>query len=159
MATRLPSDDLARLASTLHDVAEHQRRAPEPADKAHQGRVPRLRRFDQRQAPPIRLEYAIYALQRARDDAATSTDLAKLTRDRMRPEDVESLLGHLERDGYVMRGLQDVRISGRGREARNEIERETDRVYFAPWPEIDAGWVRDRLEALTATLTPHPPIA
>lgn len=175
---RLPSDDLARLASTLHDVAERQRRAPEPTDKAHQDRVPRLRRFDQRQTPLIQLEYALYALQRARDDAhiaawrvagfrgpalallshvwagdaSTGTDLLKLNRHRMRPEDVQSLLDDLERNGFVTRRGQDVSISGRGREARDQIERETDRVYLAPWPEIDAGWVRDRLEALTAAL-------
>ena len=43
-------------------------------------------------------------------------------------------------------------ITARGREARDEIERETDRVYVAPWQELDGEWVRDRLEALTAAL-------
>lgn len=173
---RLPFDDLTRLASTLHDVAERQRLAPEPDDKAHQDRVPRLRRFDQRQAPPIQLEYALYALQRARDDAhiaawraagfrgpalallsyvwagdaSTSTGLMELTRDRMRPEDTAALLGDLERDGYVTLEFPAVTITNRGREVRDEIERETDLVYFAPWPDIDAGWVRDRLLTLTA---------
>lgn len=173
---RLPPDDLERLASTLHHVAERQRLAPEPADKAHQDRVPRLRRFDQRPAPSIQLEYALYALQRARDDAhiaawraagfrgpalallshvwagdaLTSTGLMELTRDRMRPEDVVALLDALQRDGYVTRRSQDVKITDHGREVRDEIERETDRVYFAPWPTIDIGWVRDRLETLTA---------
>ena len=50
-----------------------------------------------------------------------------------------------------------VTITGHGREVRDAIERETDRVYFAPWPVIDAGWVRGRLEALAAALTPQPP--
>lgn len=183
---RLPPNDLARLASTLHDVAERQRRAPEPADKAHQDRVSRLRRFDQRQTPPIQLEYALYALQRARDDAhiaawraaglqgpelellsrvwageaSTSAELVELTRDRMHlhPEDVATLLDKLERDGYVVLDFQAVTISGRGRAVRDEIERETDRMYFAPWPEMDAEWVCNRLEALTAALTPQPPL-
>jgi len=181
----LQSDDLTRLASTLEDVAERQRWTPEPADKAHQERVPRLRRFDQRQAPPIQLEYALYALQRARDDAhitawraagfqgpalellshlwagsaSTSADLVKLTCDRMRQEDVEALLGELECDGFVTRRVREVRITGHGRAARDEIERETDRVYFAPWPEMDAGWVHDRLDTLTATLASHSPTA
>ncbi len=179
---RLPPDDLAQLASTPHDIAERQRRAPEPADKAHQDRVPRLRRFDQRQAPPMQLEYALYALQRARDDAhiaawrvvgfrgppfellsrvwardaSTITGLVELTRDRMRPEDVAALLDELECDGYVTLQFSAVTIIGRGRDVRDAIERETDRVYFAPWPEIDAGWVRSRLEALAAALTPQP---
>lgn len=179
---RLPPDDLARLASTLHDIAEAQRRAPEPADKAHQDRVPRLRRFDQRQAPPIQLEYALYALQRARDDAhiaawraagfrgpplallsrvwagdaSTSAELVELTRDRMRPEDVAALLAELERDGYVVLGFPAVTISPRGREVRDEIERETDRVYFAPWQNTDAGWVTGRLETLVSDLSRQP---
>ncbi len=74
----------------------------------------------------------------------------ELTRDRMRPEDVVALLDALQRDGYVTRRSQDVKITDHGREVRDEIERETDRVYFAPWPTIDIGWVRDRLETLTA---------
>jgi hypothetical protein len=176
---RLPPDDLARLASTLSDIAERQRRAPEPTDKAHQDRVPRLRRFDQRQTPPIQLEYALYALQRARDDAhiaawrtagfrgpplellsrvwagdaSTVAELVELTRDRMRPEDVVALLDELARDGYVALQFPAVTITGRGRDVRDAIERETDRVYFAPWPEIDAGWVCGRLEALAVAIT------
>lgn len=182
---RLPPVDLERLAATLDDVAERQRLAPEPADKAHQDRVPRLRRFDQPQAPPVQLEYALYALQRARNDAhiaawrgagfrgpalallshvwagdaSTTAGLMELVRDRMRPDDVMTLLDALERDGYVTRRSQDVMITDRGREVRGEIERETDRVYFAPWPDIDAGWVRDRLETLTAALSPKHPLA
>ena len=179
---RLPPRDLARLASTLHDLAERQRRAPEPADKAHQNLVPRLRRFDPRQAPPFQLEYALYALQRARDDAhiaawrasgfrgpaiellsrvwsgdaSTSAELVGLTQDRMRPKDVAALLDDLERDGYVALELPVVTITDRGREARDAIERETDRLYFAPWGEFDAEWVRDRLEALTSALIDQP---
>ena len=174
----LPPDGLARLASTLHDVAERQRLAPEPADKAHQDRVPRLRQFDQRQIPPVQLEYAMYALQRARDDAhiaawrgagfqgpalallshvwagdaSATSGLMELTRERMRPEEIAALLDDLEHDGYLTRRSQDVKITDRGREVRDEIERETNRMYFAPWPDIDAGWVRERLEALTANL-------
>lgn len=180
---RLPSDDLTRLASTLGNIAERQRRAPEPADKAHQDRVPRLRQFDQRQEPPIQLEYALYALQRARDDAhiaawravgcqgsalellsqlwagnaSTMAELVSLNRDRIPPEDVTSLLDGLASDGYVALQRPETMITARGREVREEIERETDRMYSAPWPDIDAAWVRDPLEALAAGLTPEPP--
>ena len=181
----LPPNDLARLAPTLHDIAERQRRAPEPADKAHQDRVPRLRRFDPRQAPPMQLEYALYALQRARDDAhiaawraagfrgppfellsrvwagaaATIAELVEQTRGRMRAEDVAALLDELERGGYVTLQGAAVTITGRGRNVRDAIERETDRVFFAPWPAIDAGWVCGRLEALAAALSPQAPLA
>lgn len=176
---RLPPDELARLAATLHDVAERLRQAPEPAAKAHGERIARLRRFDDREDDPVRLEYALYALWMARDDAhnaawraagfrgppfellsrvwagdaSTREQLIELTRGSMRPEDVEMLLGELERDGYLVLRFPAVEITGRGRRVRDAIERETDRVYFAPWPALDAGWVRGRLEALVAALS------
>jgi len=179
---RLPPDDLERLAATMHDIAERQHRAPEPVDKAQQDVVPRLRRLDPRRTPPILLEYALYALQRARDDAhiaawraagfrgpalellsriwagnaATIAELAEQTRGRMQLEDVAALLDELARDGCVSIQPPAVTITSRGRDVRDAIERETDRVYFAPWPKIDAGWVRDRLEAVAAALAASP---
>ncbi len=76
----------------------------------------------------------------------------------MRPEDVAELLDELEHDGYVMLQLPAVTITSRGRDVRNAIERETDRVYFAPWPEIDVEWVRDQLEAVATAFAPQPPL-
>ena len=175
---RLPPDELERLSLTLSDIAERLLRAPEPADKAHQARLPRLRRFDDRQTPPVQLEYALYALWMARDDAhnaawrakgfrgppfdllsrvwagdaSTIAELVEQTRDSMRPEDVEALLDQLERDRYVTITWPNVALTGRGREVRDAIETETDRVYFAPWPALDAEWVRGRLETLVAGL-------
>ncbi len=175
---RLPPDELERLSLTLSDIAERLLRAPEPADKAHQARLPRLRRFDDRQTPPVQLEYALYALWMARDDAhnaawrakgfrgppfdllsrvwagdaSTIAELVEQTRDSMHPEDVEALLDQLERDRYVTITWPNVALTGRGREVRDAIETETDRVYFAPWPALDAEWVRGRLETLVAGL-------
>jgi hypothetical protein len=128
----------------------------------------------------VQLEYALYALQRARDDAhiaawraagfggpslellsrvwagtSTITELVEHIRGRMRAEDVTALLDDLERDGYVSVKYQAVTISNRGRDVRDAIERETDRVFFAPWPDIDAAWVAEQLEALGASLSPH----
>lgn len=149
----LPSDDLARLAATLHNIAERQRLAPEPPEKAHQDRVPRLRRFDGPQTPPVLLEHALYALQRARDDAhiaawqtagfrgpplellsriwagdaATVAELVALTHDRMRPEDVTALLEELAHDGPVVGDGAPVTITDRGQTVSAGIERETDR--------------------------------
>jgi hypothetical protein len=177
---RLLPDDLSRLASTLSDLAERLRQAPEPAIKAHQERVPRLRRFDQRQTPSVRLEYALYALQRARDDAHIAAwraagfrgpplellsrvwagasmiaELVEQARGRMRAEDVAALVDELDRDGLLSLEDPAVTITERGRAVRDAIERETDRVFFAPWPAIDAEWVVDQLEALGASLSPH----
>jgi hypothetical protein len=174
----LAPNDLARLALTLTDVTDRQRQAPEPVDKSHQDRVPRLQRFDTRQDPAIQLEYAIYALQRARDDAhisawraagfngsalallshiwagdvSTSTELLDLTQGRMRPQDVEALIAGLRADGYIAFDRPIVTITEHGRAARDAIEHETNRVYFAPWPAIDAEWVRGQLEILVTAL-------
>ncbi len=174
----LPSDDLVRLAATLHDVTERQRLASEPTDKAQQDRVPRLRRYDPRQTPSVQLEHALYALQRARDDAhmaawraaqfegpafdllsrvwsgdaSTVAELVERCRVRMGSEDVRRLVDELHRDGYLALDLPVVTITQHGRTVRDAIERETDRVYFAPWPPIDAEWVRDRLEVLVTGL-------
>lgn len=175
---QLPPDDLAQLAAILDDVAERQRLAPEPADKTQQNRVPRLRRFDPRQTPAVRLEYALYALQRARDDAHIAAwraagfrgpDLDLLSRlwagdaatpsvlefqmgDRMQPDAVAAGLEQLARAGHVTLDGTAVTITDRGRSVRDAIEQETDRVYFAPWPELDATWVRDRLHELATAL-------
>jgi len=66
-----------------------------------------------------------------------------------------ALLDELERDGYASLEGEAVAIRDHGRDVRNAIERETDRVFFAPWPDIDAGWVVEQLEALAASLSPH----
>lgn len=179
---RVPPDELERLASTLADIAEQLWLAPEPTDKAHQRRIGRLRRFDDRETAPILLEYAIYALWMARDDAhnaawraagfrgppfellsrvwageaASSAELIEQTRDSMRPEDVEALLGELACEGYLELRAKDVSLTAHGRRARDAIEHETDRVYFAPWPALDARWVRDRLEALVEAIRREP---
>ena len=120
----------------------------------------------------------MYALQRSRDDAhiaawraaglagpeielpslnrttgaTTDGELVELAHARMRPGDVVAFLSRLERKGYVMVGTGKVTISDRGREVRDRIEHETDRIYFAPWPSIDAGWVIGQLETLVVGL-------
>ncbi len=175
----LPPCDLERLAATLTDIAERQRNAPEPAERAHQDRVPFLRRFDSRQTAPVQMEYAIYALQRARDDAhiaswravglqgpeiellsllwtadaRTEGELVEMTQARMRPSDVPLSLGRLKRKGYATVEPGTALITDLGREVRTIIECETDRIYFTPWPEIDLDWVFGRLETLVARIT------
>ncbi|HYH11180.1 MAG TPA: MarR family winged helix-turn-helix transcriptional regulator [Thermomicrobiales bacterium] len=175
----LPPHDLAQLASMLDDLATRLHRAPEPAIKSHQDRVPLLRRFDPRRTPSVRLEYALYALQRARDDAhisawrtagfrgpeievlshvwngdaSTASELVAVTRNRLHAVHVAELIADLVQRDLISHERPSVALTERGREVRDAIERETDRVYFAPWQDIDAVWIRDRLERLTAGLT------
>lgn len=175
-AARLASApaDLERLSTTLTHVAERLWRAGEPNTKPHQARVQRLRRIDPRTSPPVLLEHAIYALWMARDDAHTAawreagfdgptfellsqlwagsaTTVAALierTQHDQQPEDVERGVNELAQSGYIQRDGERLTITARGQQTRDEIERETDRVYFAPWPPIDAPWVRDQIQAL-----------
>lgn len=174
----LAPQDLERLSATLADITTRQHRAPEPTVKAHQNRVPHLRRLDPRQTPPVQLEYAIYALQRARDDAhiaawreagltgpmiellsrvwtgtaATVDQLAEQTCGRMLAADVAETVEKLEQAGYIAVDSETITITPLGRDARNWIECETDRVYFTPWPEIDVEWIHGQLTAVTAHL-------
>ena len=157
---RLAPRDLERLATPLATISTRQHQAPEPAVKAHQDRVPRLRRFDTRQTPAVQLEYAIYALQRARDDAhiaawrdagltgpmielltrvwtdsaATVDTLAEQTRGRLAPVDMAATIENLEQEEYIAVGTTNITIIHTGRATRDAIEHETDRMYFTPWP-------------------------
>jgi hypothetical protein len=127
----------------------------------------------------VQLEYAIYALQRARDDAhiaawrdagltgpmiellsrvwtgtaATVKQLAEQTRGRMLAADVAATVEKLEQAGYIAVDSATIAITCTGRDVRDAIECETDRVYFTPWPEIDAKWIHDRLTTITTQLS------
>ena len=62
--------------------------------------------------------------------------------------------------GAVVESREQVRIlleegGLRGRTVRDEIEAETDRIYFAPWPPLaatDVRWLRTILAAVIAGL-------
>ncbi len=168
----LPAADLARLAGTLAEIAELMWAAPEPTIKAHQTRVRRL-------APPEagqttgRLDYAIYALWLARDDAhmaawraagfdgptfdilsrlwsgeaGTPAALNEVLQHSQRPADIARGIDELARRGFLARD-GDTLLTPQGRAARDAIEAETDRVYFAPWPPLapaDVAWLHDAL--------------
>ena len=166
---RVPPQDLNRLATILETILSRQLDAPEPKDKSHLLRVAILRQFDRRHTPPVRLEYAIYALQRARDDAHIAAwrgaglsgpqvelvsrlwagearsveDLVGLERERMSPGDVTSLLDVLTRKSLVSPDHSNLDLTDFGYRLRDQIEHETDRLYFSPWPDIDVGRLVD----------------
>jgi hypothetical protein len=179
----LEPDDLERLAVTLTDITTRQHHAPEPMVKAHQDRVPHLQRFDPRPAPAVHLEHAIYALQRARDDAhiaawraagltgpliellsrvwagtaVTVDTLAEHVCGRMLFAHVTETVAQLEDAGHVAVTGTSITLTPIGRDIRNEIEVETDRMYFAPWPAVDAGWIRDQITIITTQLARKQP--
>lgn len=169
----LPAADLARLAETLAEIAGRMWAAPEPAVKAHQARVRRLAPVEAGQAAAL-LDYAIYALWAARDDAhmaawraagfdgpafdilsrlwsgeaGTPAALNEALRHSQRPAEIARGVDELERRGYLARDSDALRLTAQGRAARDAIEAETDRMYFAPWPPLSAdevAWLHDAL--------------
>jgi hypothetical protein len=175
----LDPDDLEQLATTLTDITTRQHQAREPTVKSHQDRVPHLRRFDPRQTPTVQLEYAIYALQRARDDAhiaawrsagldgpmmallsriwtdttATVDSLAAHEHGRMLAANVTETVEKLADARYISVNGNTITITRTGRDVRDDIEGETDRMYFEPWPKIDAAWIHDRFAVITRQLS------
>jgi hypothetical protein len=172
----LPAADCARLADRLAELAGSMWAADEPAAKPHQARVRRLPPVEGEPAM-ARLDPAVYALWMARDDAhnaawrAAGLDgptfdlLSRLwsgeagTRDELiacvhpgqRPADVERGLAELSRRGFVQEDAAALRLMPAGRAARDAIEAETDRVYFAPWVGLapgEAAWMHDTFRAL-----------
>ncbi|HUP26860.1 MAG TPA: hypothetical protein VM409_00365 [Chloroflexia bacterium] len=128
----------------------------------------------------VRIEQAVYDLWMARDDAheqawrdaemegpamvawtllwngeaATLDELAlKLGLQHDMPE-VESILAYLFEREYVQREGGRLQLTPEGILAREDIERETDRIYFTPWPHstAEAIQVRGALEAVVDRL-------
>lgn len=137
-------------------------------------------------APMVRIEQAIYDLWLARDDSHTkawrdagmegppmqvlsliwsgeATTVSKLTEmlhADQSLEDVEASLAYLFEKDYVVREGDEVTLTPAGVLAREDIESETNRIYFASWPytEQEAAWIRDKLRDLIANLpTPGNP--
>ena len=128
----------------------------------------------------VRIEQAIYDLWHARDDshikawrdagmegppmkvltliwsgeASTVSGLAEMLRDDQSLEDVESNLSYLFDKEYVVRDGDEVKLTPAGALAREEIERDTDRIYFASWPHTseEAAWIGDKLRELIANI-------
>lgn len=132
----------------------------------------------------VRIEQAVYDLWMARDDAhmeawrnaemegpamsvwtllwngeaSTIDELAAKLVMQQTKADIEGNLAYLFEKEYITREADTLQLTPEGSLAREDIERETDRIYFAPWPhtESKAAWVRDRLQALIDRL-PAPP--
>jgi predicted transcriptional regulator len=132
----------------------------------------------------VRIEQAIYDLWLARDDAhiaawrdaelegpqvrilsllwSGETDsaaaLTELLKEDATAEDVEATLALLMEKGYVAREEDNLSLTPEGALTREDIERETDRRYFAAWPHTteEAEWLRVNLAELIENLPPPP---
>jgi hypothetical protein len=133
--------------------------APEPSAKPHQARGRRLQ-APSGSPPLVQLEDVIFNLWMARDDAhnaawrkadfdgptfdlltrvwageaSSVADLVEKTKDNQRPEDVADGVERLVEQGYLQHEGSQLRLTIHGRQTRDAIEAETDRIYFTPWP-------------------------
>lgn len=168
---------LRRLADLLERAFQAAASAPEPAVKERLPLGLGFRRAFRPTNALAELDQAIYGLWMFRDDChiaawrAAGLDgptldvLTRLWREtpetreslvqmlmQQQPEDVDAAVERLRAAGHVEQG--DLRVSASGRAARERIEAETDRLFFAPWPDelgAEGPWIRDRLaEAVTA---------
>ena len=67
---------------------------------------------------------------------------------------MEGSLAYLMERDFITRDDDSLQITPQGALVRDDIERDTDLVYFAPWPhtESEARWMRDKLRELIDNL-------
>lgn len=164
----IPDEDIAELATALERGYAAAAAAPEPREREHTAWA-RGFRTEPASSPMAALENAVYGLWMVRDDchmaawraagmegpsvdvltriwraeAATLADLSgKLPH--QRAEDVARAVSAMRQAGLIAPD-DPLALSGRGRALREGIEAETDRLFFAPWPE-DLRAVMPRVE-------------
>ncbi|HYP40100.1 MAG TPA: hypothetical protein VEX13_07035 [Chloroflexia bacterium] len=124
----------------------------------------------------VRIEQHIFELWGARDDAHTKawrdagmegppmpmltllwngaahtlSELVETLKWQQTPASIESSLTYLVEKDLVTRHGDDIQLTPQGVIVRDDIERETDRIYFASWPHTlsEARWLRDKLKEL-----------
>jgi hypothetical protein len=176
--TPVDAHDLEQLARLLDDALTACLAAPAPKTREHTPRAARYR-WQEPSSSFARLDAAIYGLWQVRDDchvqawrdasltgpsldvltrvwrkeAATEDELAgKITV--QTPADVRSAAQRLRVDGLLTAGPA-LALTPKGAQLRERIESETDRYFFAPWPDpvgAKAEWVTERLAAVNAAL-------
>lgn len=178
---------MERLESAVHAILNDPVLMPRPGSQLAGSRS--LATFGPDAPALVRLEQAIFDLWMARDDAhvkawrdagipgpavrvlttlwlgeaSTATGLADALRGDQTPENLESSLVYLTEKELVQRHGDLVHLTPKGVMEREDIERDTDHIYFAPWPDFtveEASWLRDKLRELVANLpTPGAPPA
>jgi hypothetical protein len=171
-------DELDRLAALLDAAYQAAASSREPATREHTPRAARYR-WQEPSSAMARLDAAIYGLWQIRDDchvqawrdagltgpaldvltrvwkgeAATEDELiAKIAT--QRPADVRAALEQLRAAGHLTAGPA-LELTPTGVATRERIEAETDRYFFAPWPDAvgaQAEWLTERLAAVNAAL-------
>ena len=179
----LPHDTLQALAEQLRRavdaLAAHSTTAPQPG--SHLAGHLSIQRYADLSRPMSAIEAYVYALWGARDDAhmaawrdagmegpaldvltqvwqgaSTIAAVAANLEGQQTRDDVESSLPWLAAEEYVTFDGDTLAITPTGVMKRDDIERETDRIYFAPWPHTaeEAAFVRDTLSQVVEKLAP-----
>lgn len=178
----LPIEDLTRLADALQRASDAVEANPVMINTpgSHLKGYVAVGRFSQGvDAPMASIEQAILELWGARDDAHTTawraaeiegpafdvlshiwsgtnslTQLVEVLQYKQTPDDLDSSLAWLAERELVERHGDELHITPAGALLREDIESETDRIYFEGWPfnVEEAEWVRDTLRAVVAGL-------
>jgi hypothetical protein len=183
----LPPDDLEAVSALLGSAVAATLADPVlvPRPGSHLAGSHSLAIFGPDAPAMVRIEQAIYDLWHARDDAhmkawreaglegpampvytlvwsgeaATLPELTERLGGAESLPQIESSLAYLVASEYLEVDGEQVRLTPAGALVRDDIEHETDRIYFAPWPltREEAEWLRDHLRQLVEHL-PVPPL-
>jgi hypothetical protein len=176
----LPAEDMEHLATALGQASAAVRTNPELA--AEPGSVLRGRRYFAHHSnhdPMVQIEQAIFELWGARDDAHVKAwreaemegppfdllaqvyaginserALAEAVKQKQTLDDVEANLEWLTSRELLTRHGDELSLTSEGVLLHEDVQRETDRVYFDGWPftRDEALWVKDALERLIGNL-------
>jgi hypothetical protein len=172
----LAADELGKLARLLDAAFQAVARSPEPP-RDHTPRAFVYRDGEPEPGSFAQLDAAVYGLWQVRDDCHMAAwraagiggpDLEVLTlvwrgetnadslAERLQghaADDIRGSLERLRRAGRIEQGT--LGVTAQGTRFRQDIEDETDRHFFAPWPD-DVGaqgkWVRQKLSQVNAAL-------
>ena len=171
-------EELERLGALLDDAYQASATSAEPATRDHTPRGARYR-WQEASSPMARLDAAVYGLWQIRDDChvqawldagltgpladvltrvwhkeATGDDELAGKIATQRADDVRSAVQQLRARDLLTAGPE-LGLTTAGRAAREGIEAETDRYFFAPWPDAvgaETDWVTERLAKVNAVL-------
>src|SRR5260221_952379 len=174
-----PTIALPAVATALVELVHRAWQAPEPRIKAHQARA--QRRLPVEGAPAlVQVEWAILGLWEARDDthmaawrayrfsgpvvdilsriwsteAQTLPSLVTTLEASQGPAAIEHGIRQLVQSGCIGVSGDHVALTRQGQQIRDQIEAETDRIFFASWDQLaaeDVLWLAEQTRAVCAS--------
>ena len=172
----IAAGELEELAALLDQAFHAASASAEPTTREHTARAKRYR-WQEPTSPMARLDVAVYGLWMVRDDCHVqawrdagvagpaldvltkvwrkeATTVAELSSPARPEADTQAAIEELRDAGLVAAGLP-LATTPKGTGTRERIEAETDRYFFAPWPDTvgrKAEWLVARLGAVNEAL-------